>query len=230
VSAGGVVAYGIDEDRAQTPEGPWSALRRRAGGRYPVDPHGFDPQLQDMLAPLLGIGIRVDVEHAEHLPERGPALLVSNRALGLVEPLALTVAVRARRGRRLRIVGVPDWPLLGDALHKLGGIGAYHEDLAALLRAGHIAAVPLGPTWLARGVGTPPLGVLVAALGYPVIPVAVLAGGPLGLPIRPWRVIIGAPLDIQPVAGQFVVGDPLGAAELAEAARDGVRALVETTH
>ena len=227
MSGGGVMAYGIDEDRAQTPEGPWSALRRRMGGRYPIDPHGFDPQLQDMLAPLLGLGMRVDVEGAEHIPERGPALLVCNRALGLVEPLALTVAVRARRGRRLRIVGVPDLPLVGDALHKLGGIGPYHGDLAALLRAGHLAAVPLGPTWLARGVGTPPLGLLVAALGYPVIPVAVLAGGPLGLPIRPWRVIVGAPLDIDPVAGQYVVGDPLGGAELAEAARVGVRALVD---
>jgi hypothetical protein len=227
VSASGAVAYGIDEDRAQTPEGPWTALRRRVGGRYPIDPHGFDPQLQDMLAPLLGIGMRVEVEHPEHIPEQGPALLVCNRALGLVEPLALTVAVRAQRRRRLRIVGVPDWPLVGDALHKLGGIGAYHEDLSALLRAGHLAAVPLGPTWLARGVGTPPLGVLVAALGYPVIPVAVLAGGPLGLPIKPWRVIIGAPLDIEPVAGHYVSGDPLGAAELAEAARAGVRALVE---
>ncbi|MGZ8765003.1 MAG: hypothetical protein ACXW2C_04810 [Acidimicrobiia bacterium] len=227
MSSGGVIAYGIDDDRAQAPEGPWTALRRRLGGRYPIDPHGFDPQLHDMLAPLLGLGVRVEVENVEHVPERGPALLVSNRALGLVEPLALTVAVRARRGRRLRIVGVPDLPLLGDALHKLGGIGAYHGDLAALLRAGHLAAVPLGPTWLARGVGTPPLGLLVAALGYPVIPVAVLAGGPLGLAIKPWRVIIGAPLDVEPVAGQYIVGDPLGAAELAEAARAGVRALVE---
>ena len=227
VSVSGVVAYGIDEDRAQTPEAPWTALRRRFGGRYPIDPHGFDPQLQDMLAPFLGLGVRVDVEGAEHLPERGPALLVCNRALGLVEPLALTVAVRASIRRRLRIVGVPDLPLVGDALHKLGGIGAYHGDLAALLRAGHLAAVPLGPTWLARGVGTPPLGLLVAALGYPVIPAAVVPGGPLGLPIKPWRVVIGAPLDIDPVVGQYVPGDPLGAAELAEAARAGVRALVE---
>jgi hypothetical protein len=223
----GLAAYGVDEDRAQAPEGLWSALRRRIGGRYPIDPHGFDPQLQDMLAPLLGLGMRVEVHHIEHVPERGPALLVCNRAFGLVEPLALTVAVRARLKRRLRIVGVPDLPLVGDALHKLGGIGAYHEDLAALLRAGHLAAVPLGPTWLARGAGTPPLGLLVAALGYPVIPVVVLPGGPMGLPIRPWRVTVGAPLDLQPVAGRFVAGDPLGAAELAEAARSGVRALLD---
>ena len=221
------ITYGIDEDRAQTPESPWSALVRRFGGRYPIDPHGFDPNLQDMVAPLLGLGMRVDVENADHIPERGPALLVCNRPFGFVEPLALTVAVRATRHRRLRIVGVPDLPIVGDLFHKLGGIGAYHEDLSALLRAGHLAAVPLGPTWLARGVGTPPLGLLVAALGYPVIPVAVLAGGPLGLPLKPWRVIVGAPLDIDPVAGQFHAGDPLGAAELAEAARAGVRALIE---
>lgn len=227
MSAVGTVTYGIDEDRTQPPEGPIATLRRRLDGRYPVDPHGADPQLQDLVAPLVGLGLRVDVEGAENVPARGPALVVCNRAFGLIEPLALSVAVRARRGRRLRIVGVPDLPLLGDALHKLGGIGAYHGDLAALLRAGHLAAVPLGPTWLARGVGTPPLGLLVAALGYPVIPAAVLAGGPLGLPLRPWRVVIGAPLDIDPVVGQFLPGDPLGAAELAEAARAGVHSLVD---
>jgi hypothetical protein len=227
VRRGGDHTYGIDTDRAQTPEAPWTALRRRLGGRYPVDPHGFDPQLQDLSAPLLGLGVRVHVEHGELLAASGPALLVCNRGLGLAEPLALTVAVRSECRRRLRVVGVPDWPVVGDALHKLGGIGAYHQDLAALLRAGHLAAVPLGPTWLPRGVGTPPLGLLVAALGYPVQPVAVLPGGPFGLPLRRWRVIVGPPLDIDPVAGQYVVGDPLGAAELAEAARDGIRRLLE---
>jgi 1-acyl-sn-glycerol-3-phosphate acyltransferase len=221
------VVYGVDLDRAQAPESPWRVVRRRLGGRYPVDPHGFDPQLQDLLAPLLALGVRVTVDHPERIPERGPALLVCNRALGLVEPLALTVAARVARGRRLRVVGVPDWPLLGDALHKLGGIGAYHQDLAALLRAGHLAAVPLGPTWLPRGVGAPPLGLLVAAVGYPVLPVAVRPGGPLGLPLRPWRVVIGEPLDVEPLGGPYLAGDPLGAAELAAAAQDGVRELLE---
>lgn len=220
--------YGVDEDRAQSPEAPWTALVRRASGRYPIDPHGFDPHLRDLVLPLAGIGVRYEVDHPEHLPEHGSALLVCNRGIGLVEPLVLTLAVRTARRRRVRIVGVPDWPLVGDALHKLGGIGAYHQDLSALLRAGHLAAVPLGTTWLPGGVGTPPLGLLVAALGYPVIPVAVLPGGPLGLPLRPWRVRIGPPLDVDDLADEFAPGDPLAAAELAEAAREGVRAVISS--
>ncbi len=180
-----------------------------------------------MLAPLLGLGMRVDVENAEHIPERGPALLVCNRALGLVEPLALTVAVRVdaatpcadrRSSRTCRSSAISSTSSVGSARTT--------KTSRRCCAPGHLAAVPLSPTWLSRGVGTPPLGLLVAALGYPVIPVAVLAGGPLGLPIKPWRVIIGAPLDIDPVAGQFHAGDPLGAAELAEAARAGVRALM----
>ncbi|HZJ27208.1 MAG TPA: hypothetical protein VFF40_09400 [Acidimicrobiia bacterium] len=222
------VVYGIDEDRAQPPEAPWTAARRRASGRYPIDPHGFDPHLRDLLLPLVGVGLRYEVDHPEHLPERGPALLVANRAMGLVEPLVLTLAVRTARRRRLRIVGVPDWPVVGDVLHKLGGIGAYHQDLSALLRADHLAAVPLGSTWLPGRVGTPPLGLLVAALGYPVIPVAVLPGGPLGLPLRPWRVLVGQALDVAGLADEFGPDDPLGAAELAEAAREGVRSVIES--
>ncbi len=221
-----LVAYGIDPDRAQPPEGPVATVRRRLDGRYPIDPFGADPQLQDLAGPLLELAVRVRVAHAERLPRSGAALLVCNRGLGLAEPAVLTVAARRECGRRLRVVGVPDLPLLGDLLHKLGGVGAYPGDLAALLRAGHLAAVPLGPTWLRRGVGTPPLGLLVAALGYPVLPVAVVPGGPLGLPLRPWRAIVGEPLEIAAPGGAVRAGDPLGGAELAEAARDGVRRLL----
>lgn len=221
------VVYGIDEDRAQPPEAPWTAFARRAAGRYPIDPHGFDPHLRDLVAPLAGLGVRYEVDHPEHLPERGPALLVANRGMGLIEPLVLTLAVRTARRRRLRIVGVPNWPVVADALQKLGGIGAYHQDLKAVLVAGHLAAVPLGATWLPGAVGTPPLGLLAAALEYPVIPVAVLRGGPFGLPLRPWRVLIGEALDVNDLAHEFAPGDPLGAAELAEAAGEGVRGIIE---
>ena len=40
----------------------------------------------------------------------------------------------------------------------------------ALLRAGHLATLPLGVTWRRTGGGVPPTELLVAALGYPVIP------------------------------------------------------------
>lgn len=220
-------AYGIDDDRGQPLEALGAFLRRRLDGRYPVDPFGGDPQLQDLLLPVLRLAVRVTVEHPERVPQTGPALLVSNRSLGLGEPAALTVAVREASGRRLRVVGVPDAPFVGDVLRKLGGIGAYAGDVAALLRAGHLGAVPLGPTWLRPGVGTPPLGLLVAALGSPVIPVAVRATGPFGLPIRAWRVVFGEPLPRDEAVSPYDPADPLGGADLAEAARSAVRDLLD---
>jgi 1-acyl-sn-glycerol-3-phosphate acyltransferase len=217
--------YGVDPDRTQATD-VMTVARRRFEGRYPVDPFGADPQLQDLLAPFVTAAVRVDVEHPERLPGAGPAVLVSNRGLGFVEPAALSVALRQEAGRRLRIVGAPDVPVVGDLARKLGSIMGYANDLAALLRAGHVAALPLGPTWLRTGAGTPPIQLLVAALGYPVIPVAVRPGGPLGLPIRPWRVTVGPVLPIRAVRGS---GDPLAAAELAEAAREGVLELLAAT-
>ena len=104
-------------------------------------------------------------------PRDGPALLVTNRGLGVLEPTALSVAVRQECGRRLRVVGTTELPVVGDVLRKLGSVGAYPGDLGALLRAGHLAALPLGVTWRRTGGGVPPTELLVAALGYPVIPV-----------------------------------------------------------
>ena len=66
-----------------------------------------------------------------------------------------------------------------------------------------------------------PTDLLVAALGYPVIPVLVRPGGPLGLPLTPWKVTIGVPIHIGSVGDR----DPLSAAELAEAVREAVHAL-----
>jgi 1-acyl-sn-glycerol-3-phosphate acyltransferase len=217
----GSLTFGLDDDRVGPPESLLSALRRRLDGRYPHDPFGLDPHLQDLVSPLFSLVARVAMEGADNIPARGPALLVSNRGFGLLEPAALGVAVRRVRGRRLRIIGTPDLPFLGDALRALGGIPAYPDDVAALLRAGHLAAVPLGRTWLSTGVGTPPLELLLAATGFPVVPVGVVPGGPMGLPVRPWRVLVGEAL-ITPGDPD----DPLEAAELAEAARAGVRRLI----
>lgn len=213
--------YGIDPDLAQTTD-LLDVVRRRVDGRYSIDPFGADPQFQDLVAPLVTAAFPVRIEHPDRLPDTGPALLVSNRGTWVFEPTALAVALRQEVGRRLRVVGAPDVPVIGDLLRKLGGVMAYPGDLAALLRAGHVAAAPLGPTWLLAGGGVPPMQLLVAALGYPVIPVMIRPGGPLGLPVRPWRVIVGRPLTVRARRGS---GDPLAAAELAEAAREAVQAL-----
>jgi hypothetical protein len=83
----------LDADRIARPEAPWAALRRRASGRYPVDPFGLDPQLADLCVPLFEAAVRVRVSGGEHVPSTGPAVIVSNRGFGVAELAALGVAV-----------------------------------------------------------------------------------------------------------------------------------------
>lgn len=215
--------YGLDPDRVTHADSPLAAARRRLGGRYPIDPFGFDPHLSDLLVPVVTAVVRVDVGGGEHVPAHGPATLVSNRGFGVAEPAAVTVAVRRATGRRLRVVGASPLPFLSGFTRRLGAVSASPRDLAGVLRAGHLVAVPLAPTWLRTGAGTPPLPLMQAMTRAPVVPVAVTPGGPLGTAIRPWRVRFGEP--VVPDPGDEP-GDPLAAARLAEAVRDAVADLL----
>ena len=226
MSASPETAYGLPEDdRVQALESPLAFARRRFDGEFHIDAFGGDAQLMDLAGLVIAFGVRVEVEHAERLPRIGGALVVANRGLGLIEPAALGVAARVAVGRRLRVIGAPDAPILGDIVRKIGAVGYRADDVAALLRAGHLAAAPLATTWLRSGAGAPPRELLAAILGYPVVPAAVLPGGPGPLPIRPWRVIIGPVVE---TATDGVPGDTLAAAELAERTRAAVNRLLES--
>jgi hypothetical protein len=214
----------VDEDRVRALESPLAFARRRFDGHFRIDAFGGDAQLMDLSGRVLEMGVRVEVEHAGRLPQIGGALVVANRGLGVLEPAVLTIAVRQAVGRRLRVIGAPDVPVLGDALRKIGLIGYRADDVAALLRAGHLAAAPLGPTWLRPGAGAPPRELLAAVLGFPVVPAAVLPGGPGRLPIRPWRVIVGPVVE---TVTDAVPGDTLAGAELAERTRAAVNRLLD---
>ncbi len=215
---------GVDDgDRVQALESPLTFARRRIDGRFQIDAFGGDAQLMDLTGLVLAWGVRVEIEHADRLPRIGGALLVANRGVGIIEPAALAIAVRQAVGRRLRVIGAPDAPLLGDVLRKIGAVGYRADDVAALLRAGHLAAAPLASTWLRSGAGAPPRELLAAILGYPVVPAAVLPGGPGPLPIRPWRVVVGPVVETTTGA---VPGDTLAAAELAERTRTAVNRLL----
>ena len=215
--------FGIDSDRIGSPESLPNALRRRFGGRYPIDQFGFDPMLADMATPLMRAVVRVEIEGAERIPDAGPAVLVANRGLGVGEPAALGVAVGRAVGRRLRVVGAPDVPFLGGLVRRHGSVHASPEDLAACLRAGHLVAVPLAPTWLRKGAGSPPLELCAAMMGFTVFPVAVTPGGPFGAPILPWKVRVGPHIALD---DSYVPGDPLGAAELGDALRRAVEGML----
>jgi hypothetical protein len=216
-----VANYGLDTDRVSPPDPPLVALRRRVTGRYAVDEFGGDPHLMDLVAPLFALPVAV--EHGERVPDLGPALLIANRGLGLLEPLAVTRAVRRAAGRRTRVVGAPELPIVGDALRTLGTIGYRPDDVGAMLRAGHLVAAPLGPTWFRGGAGEPPRALLVATLGFPVLPVAVRPGFPQALPGVAWRVRFGEPLGPPPGTRG---GDQLVSAELAEEVSAAVAALL----
>jgi hypothetical protein len=216
---------GVDDgDRVQPLESPLAFARRRVDGRFQIDAFGGDAQLMDLAGLVLAFGVRVEVEHAERIPRIGGALIVANRGLGILEPAALGVAVRLAVGRRLRIIGAPDTPVIGDVLRKIGAVGYRADDVAALLRAGHLAAAPLASTWLRSGAGAPPRELLAAIVGYPVVPAAVLPGGPGPLPIRPWRVVVGPVVE---TVTDAVPGDTLAGAELAERTRTAVNQLLE---
>jgi len=214
--------FGRDGDRV-TPVGSLlTEVRRRAAGRYTRDGFGLDPQVSDLLAPVLSAIVRVEVDGADQIGA-GPATLVMNRGLGVVEPAALAVAVARDVGRRVRVVGAPDVVGIGGALRRIGGIGSSPAEIAAALAAGHLVVLPLALTWLRAGAGTPPLELVQSITGTPVHPVAVRPGGPFGLAIRPWRVTIGAALEHDM---SYPPGDPLAAADVAEAARAAVDALL----
>ena len=214
--------YGIDADRLLASDSLVDAVKRRYDGRYAVDEFGGDPHLQDLLLNPVVDRIRVNVRFGDRLPRLGPALLVANRSIGFAEPFVLTAAVHQRTRRRLRIVGSPNVPLLGTLSHKLGGIGSRAADVAAVLRAGHLTAAPLAPSWWGVRVGEVPRELLAATMGFPVFPVAIRPGGPMGLWLRPWVVAVGEPLA--PPAGTSL-GDPLAAAELAEAVQHAIEEL-----
>lgn len=218
------VNYGIDADRFLGRDRLGDAIRRRFSGRYAIDEFGGDPHLMDLLSPLVG-WVRVRVEDGDRIPQVGGALIISNRGLGVLEPLALSRAVRQASGRRLRVVGAPEVPLLGPTLRMLGAIGYRPDDVAAMLRAGHLVAAPLGPTWMTAGAGEPPRELVAATHGFPVVPVTIVPGGPFSLPLRPWVVRVGEPLAPPP---ETDAGDQLAAAELAEQTRAAVQGMLES--
>jgi hypothetical protein len=195
-------------------------LQRRMSGQYEIDEWGFDPDLIAFLDPLMRLRWRVEVDGAEHVPARGPAVLVGNRRFGIEEPIALARGVRRATGRPVRFLGIADIAAAGPALRRLGGALNQPDELASLLRGGQVAALPLSRVYRRRprAGSLPPESLAPAlALRVPVLPVATIGGEVTGR----WRILVGEPLALPAGAG------PLAVAELAESAREGVQALLD---
>jgi len=194
------------------------SVRRRMAGEFVIDPWGLDAALYTSIAPLARLRWSVDVRGAE-LPAHGPALLVVARRFGVSELPVLALGVHDAVGRVVRPVGVPDVALVAGPLRRLGAALAHPVEIAALLRAGELVALPLGrqplhadlPGALSSDLVAPAL-----ATGAPVYAV-VVRGNELG---RHRDVVVAGPLVV-PAAGTM----PERAVELAEAARAAVSAL-----
>lgn len=197
-----------------------SLLRRRLNGSYTVDEWGLDPDLVQLVSPLLAIRWHVVVEGEEHLPEAGPAILAFNRRVGWSEPFVVSRGVRQATGRYVRIVGAPDVAPVGPALRRLGAVLARPDEVGGLLRADALVAVGLRASPRHRQLaGGAPAALLAPALatGAGVLPVAVI-GREIG---RRWRLVIGPP--VEPPASR----GPLAAEELADRVRAGVQSLLD---
>jgi hypothetical protein len=176
-------------------EGLVPLLRRRVDGTFEVDEWGLDADLVALVEPVIGLRWRVSVEGGQHVPGTGPALVVHNRRAGLSEPFVVAQAVRAATRRHARPVGSPDVAPLGTLLRRLGGVLDQAAEVAGLLRAEQIVAVPLGRNlWSAHGAGSLRPDMLAAAIDQHamVVPAAVI-GHETG---RRWRVVFGPPVEL----------------------------------
>jgi hypothetical protein len=194
------------------------ALERRWHGTFEVDEWGFDHELHGLAVTVAGWAWDVQVGGADHLTATGGALLVGN-VRGWLTPLVVAHAVHRATDRHVRFTGLPDVAPIGPALRKIGGVLARADEVAGLLRDGHVVAMWCRPERQWSRAGEVPVHLVRTALvaEVPVIPVATL-GGLLG---RTWRVELG-PAVLQPE-----IRGPLADLDLADEARDGVQRLLD---
>jgi hypothetical protein len=196
------------------------AVERRVAGTYVVDEWGGDAELLAAAATVSQVRWAVSVGGATNVPAFGPALLVGNRRRLAATPLMVAFALNRATGRAIRFAGVPDVAPAGPALRRLGGVIERADEIAGLLRAGHVVAVFTdSPLRHPDHVGAIPPDLLVPALdtGAPVLPVASIS--------RPAS--RKARVEVGPAVHRRGVRGPLAAVELADSARADVQRLLD---
>lgn len=193
---------------------------RRIQGNYEIDAWGLDPELVAAGEPIIGLRWDIHVDGADRLPATGGAVLVFNRRFGISEPWVVARGIRQASGRFVRTVGLPDVAPVGPLLRRFGAVVDRSDEIGGLLRAGQLVGLPMSRRVRSGGTaGELRVDRIDAALatGSPVVPVA-LVGHEAG---RQWRVVVGLP--VTPTRR----GGPLAAAELAEATRAAVQAMLD---
>ena len=194
-------------------------VRRRIDGTHPIDEWGLDPDVIEACSPLVGLRWSVETQWVERVPDHGGGVLVHNRVLGLSEAVVLARGIRRATGRHVRTAGLPDVPPVATLGRAFGAVVDRPAELTGLLRVGHLVGLPLGRDVRSHRAGPLAPEALAPALttGVAVIPVA-LVGREVG---RRWRLLVGEAIDHPPGKG------PLAVAELVDAARAGVQALLD---
>jgi 1-acyl-sn-glycerol-3-phosphate acyltransferase len=138
-------------------------VRRRLGGEYEVDEFGFDPELNEqvllpLLRPLYERWFRVEMFGLDHVPDKGPALVVGNHSGTLpIDGVMLQVGLHDHHPaqRNLRLLGadlVYQVPVLAHLARKSGHTLACQADASRLLAQDQLVGVfPEG----FKGVGKP---------------------------------------------------------------------------
>lgn len=196
-----------------------SVVRRRLAGDFEVDEWGFDADAVAAFSSVFGLRWSIEVSGAALLAQSGPALLVYNRRFGSSEPFVAARAVRLETGRQVRVAGAPDLPVVGPVLRRLGAVLHQPDEIASVLRAGHVVAVGLGRTPSHRSAaGVVDVGSIAEArrLGAPVHPVGLIGHEHR----RHWRVAIGADM------GSDWNGREPDDPDVAEAVRTAVAGLI----
>src|SRR5438309_2446158 len=125
-------------------------LRRRMTGDYPIDDFGFDSDLTEnvlipMFRPLFDRWWRIEQRGLEHIPAKGPALLVANHSGVLpFDAVMMKLGVFDGAGRHCRLLAADlpfRLPFIGELARKSGNTLACVEDATRLLDAGEILGV-----------------------------------------------------------------------------------------
>lgn len=137
--------------------------RRQIEGTEGPDPFGYDPAIVDRWRPALEFLYRyywrVQSDGLEHIPDAGPALIVSNHSGGIpVDALMLGCAVdlhhpQHRLVRFLYDRFVEGIPKMGEYLHCLGSVAAKFDNARRLLEMGELVGIfPEGVAGIGKGI------------------------------------------------------------------------------
>ena len=198
---------------------------------HEIDDFGLDPNYEEKILPILDFlynrYFRVRVEGAEHVPETGRAMVVSNHSGALpLDGLMLRQAIRRTHSAARDVRWLAEdfsfyLPFIGVAMNRVGAVRACQENGERLLNKGHITCVfPEGAEGIKKlyreryrlqRFGRGGFVRLALKTGSPIIPCAIVGGeetNPILFRFDNLSKLVG--LDYLPITPTFPLLGPLG--------------------